>query len=172
MSLKCSKKRSRSGPRAQRQPGRAKGSTKSSRERPQTAQASQRQPRAWHQHAKETTKTPKGRQTRPKRPPKRHQKWWKNVKKRPRRKLDFLAFPKITKKRKSLDRVLQNWAPMQVKLLFSRCPQKTQKTIKNRKPRKLSSHAGKTAFWEIQKTPTFLKKRVLPARQLSFGSKL
>jgi hypothetical protein len=61
---------------------------------------------------------------------------------------------------------------MQVKLLFSRWPQKHRKTYKNRKSRKLSSHAGKTAFLEIHKTPIFLKKLVLPAWQLSFGPKV
>ena len=39
----------------------------------------------------------------------------------------------------------QNWAPMQVKLLFSKGLPKTQKTTKNNKTRKLSSHAGKTS---------------------------
>ena len=38
---------------------------------------------------------------------------------------------------------------MQVKLLFSKGLPKTQKTTKNNKTRKLSSHAGKTSFFEF-----------------------
>ena len=38
---------------------------------------------------------------------------------------------------------------MQVKLLFSKSLPKTQKTTKNNKTRKLSSHAGKTLFFEF-----------------------
>ena len=63
---KRSKKRSRNGPRAHRQPREATGTTKSSRESPQTAQASQRHLQGWHQHAKETTEAPKERQKKPK----------------------------------------------------------------------------------------------------------
>ena len=60
----------------------------------------------------------------------------------------FCVFKKL-RKRKIADRVLQNWAPMQVKLLFSKGLPKTQKTTKNNKTRKLSSHAGKTSFFEF-----------------------
>ena len=38
---------------------------------------------------------------------------------------------------------------MQVKLLFSKGLPKTQKTTKHNKTRKLSSHAGKTSFFEF-----------------------
>ena len=60
----------------------------------------------------------------------------------------FCVFKKL-RKHKIADRVLQNWAPMQVKLLFSKGLPKTQKTTKNNKTRKLSSHAGKTSFFEF-----------------------
>ena len=60
----------------------------------------------------------------------------------------FCVFKKL-RKHKIADRVLQNWVPMQVKLLFSKGLPKTQKTTKNNKTRKLSSHAGKTSFFEF-----------------------
>ena len=60
----------------------------------------------------------------------------------------FCVFKKL-RKHNIADRVLLNWAPMQVKLLFSKGLPKTQKTTKNNKTRKLSSHAGKTSFFEF-----------------------
>ena len=61
----------------------------------------------------------------------------------------FFCIFKNLQKMKNVDRVFENGAHMQVKLLFLRCPQKHKNksnTKKTSKTRKFSSHAGKTLF--------------------------